>query len=173
MRLAGARTAMNSIPRSVMMGQMPAGPVPVRIDDPLGRGDSQPSGGASKLGDIVSGAFSLYSAKLHKALTDFGVKFDSKAVQLFLPGKESPIDGYVWPRGAKSIEVPSIEFFTIDPAKTEGLALFDASLNWNTVRVVTAELKAHLEAVGLEGVYFVPTEKYGGALAMVLKMGAG
>ncbi|MFT3713332.1 MAG: hypothetical protein QM817_37225 [Archangium sp.] len=170
-RLAGARTAMNSMPRSVMMGKLPADAIPVRIDDPLGRGDSEPSGGASKLGDIISGAFSIYSPKLQKALTDFGVKFDFKAVQVFLPGKEEAIEGYAWARGAPSVEVPSLEFFEIDAAKTQGHALFDASLNFATVRVVTAALKQHLEAAGLEGVYFVPTKEYGGALAMVLTMG--
>lgn len=170
-RLAGARTALHSVPNSVIMGKIPEGPIPVRLDDPLRRGDSEPSGGASKVGDVISGAMSLYSPRLQKALASFGVTIDYKPVEVFVPGRAEPLQGYAWARGVPSVEVASISCFTVDQETTKGQALFDASLNYSTVRVVNAALKAHLEAANLVGVYFVPTEEYGEPLATILKMG--
>ena len=172
-RLAGARTAISSMPNSVIMGEIPTGPIPVELDDPLGRGDSEPRGGQAKLGDIISGAFSLYSARLQDALTAFGITLDFKPVQVFVPGQEQPVEGYAWVRGVPSIKLggKALEFFTINHAQTGGRSFFDASVAYASVRVIDQRLKVRLEVAGLEGVYFLPTKDYGGALAMSLKQG--
>ena len=169
-RLAGARTALNSLPNAWYNLD---GPIPVTLDDPLGRGDSEPSGGADKIGDIISGAFSLYSERLCQALRDFGVEFTAVQTLITVPGREASLLGYSMVLGIADAQClaqgyDEAEFFEIDADKTNGLHMFDLE---HTNRIIDQAFKTHLDTLNLEGVFMVPTKEFGGTLEMRLKMG--
>ena len=165
--LFGARTSLNSTPKGWKKRK---GRVPIVLDDPEARGDSQPSGGASNAGDLISGAFSLYSERLCSALRDFGVEFTAVETTIRAPGSQDPILGYYMVLGMADADclTEDLEFFEIDAKKTNDLHMFDVN---HRLRVIDEKLKTHLESLNLDGVFMVPTNEYGGRLAMDLTFG--
>lgn len=176
MRKVGARTAIDSWPEDHLMGEAELEiPVPIILDDPEERGDCAPKSGANTFGDIISGAFSLYSTRLCDELKVFGIELIYTPTKIFLPGIKEPLEGYNSVGGvpdtnclAKGKGYNGLEYFEIDSSKTKGLSLFDLK---RSLRIIDERLKSHLETLGLEGVFMVPTSEYGGTLAMDLTFG--
>lgn len=168
--LVGARTSLNSLTKG---WQEREGLVPIMLDDPEARGDCQPSGGAANVGDVISGAFSLYSERLCNALREFGIEFTAIETTIRAPGSQEPILGYFMVLGIADAdclteELDDLEYFEIDAKKTNEQHMFDVE---HKLRVIDEKFKMHLESLNLEGVFMVPTSEYGGALEMRLTMG--
>lgn len=179
-RKVGAQTSLDSFPQDWLRGkaELPV-PVHIHLDDPLGRDDAGPSSGAGTLGDIIDGAQSCYSKKLGDALKEFGVNLDLTLALIYLPGVTEPNSDYYMVRGVPNAEClidksGELDYFEIDPSKTNGLHMFDvASSNYGMwrARIIDEVLKQHLEKLDLKGVYVIPTTEYGGWLKTQLKMG--
>jgi len=170
MREAGARIAFSSVPDDWYELE---GAIPITLDDPDRRGDIAPGSGSDTFGDIVGGAYTLYSTRLCDALNEFGIKLNTLPTQIFKPGNKVPVEGHNMVLGVPDADCladgfDELEYFEIDPEKTEGLSLFDLE---HDLRIIDEKLKQHLDTIGLEGVFVIPTEKYGGMLAMSLVYG--
>ena len=170
MRVAGARVGLNSLPRK---WRKMSGPIPVRLDDPGSAGDIAPESGADTFGDIVSGAYSLYSDRLCEALKEFGIELDYNAVKIYKTGGVESVTGYNMALGAPDAdcliqENGELDFFEIDETKTQGLSFFDLE---HKIRIIDETLKIHLEKLELEGVFIIPTQEFGGMLAHTLTWG--
>jgi hypothetical protein len=165
MRTSGARTSWSSLPSQ----QDGRDELVVELDDPIARGDIAPQAGANALGDIISGAFSLYSTRLCDALTAFGITLNTKPVSVILAEDAGEVGGYHWVLGVADIQMDNeddeLECFTLDEQDCEGLSFFDLN---HRLRIVDARLKEHLEACQLEGVFIVPTQEFSGQLKMAL-----
>jgi len=170
MRQAGACIGMSSLPDDWYELD---GAVPVKLDDPDRRGDIAPGSGADTFGDIVGGAYSLYSTRLCDALTEFGIELNTKPTQIFKPGNKEPVEGHNMVLGVPDVDCladdfEELEYFDIDPEKTKGLSLFDLE---HDLRIIDEKLKQHLDTLELAGVFMIPTKKYGGMLAMEVTYG--
>lgn len=172
MRKVGAQIALHALPDDWYTMQ---GPVPVMLHDPEAEGDIAPESGADTMGDIIGGGLSLYSARLCDALEAFGIKLTYKPVTLFKPNSTTPVAGYNIVLGVSDVDCldaataeDELEYFEIDSEQTRGLSLFDVE---HTLRIIDEALKLHLDAVGLEGVFMIPTAEYGGLLAHHVRWG--
>lgn len=170
MRKADARIAFSSVQEDWYEIE---DPVPVVLDDPDRRGDTAPESGSNTFGDIVGGAFSLYSTRLCDALSEFGIALNTRSTQIFTPGNKEPVAGHNMVLGVPDADCladgfDELEYFEIAPEKTEGLSLFDLE---HKLRIIDEKLKQHLDTIGLESVFMIPTTKYGGMLAMRLVNG--
>jgi hypothetical protein len=166
-REVGARIAIHSVPDDWYELE---GPVPIILDDPESEGDSAPESCAGTIGDIVSGAFSLYSTRLCDALNDFGIELTTQPTKIFKPGIKEPVEDHNMVLGVPDADClaedfEELEFFEIDSEKTEGLSFFDLN---HRLRIIDEKLKLHLEVIGLKGVFMVPTKEYGGKLMLNL-----
>jgi len=170
MRKVGARISISSVPEEWYELE---GPVPVTLEDPESVGDIAPESGADTIGDIVGGAFSLYSSRLCEALNNFGLKLNYKPAEIFKPGSNEPVKGYNMVLGVNDSDCLAhdyneLEYFEIDSEKAKGLSLFDLQYS---LRIIDESLKLHLDNAGLDGVFMVPTKEYGGMFAYSLKWG--
>jgi len=170
MREAGACISLSSVPNDWYELE---GTIPVYLDDPDERGDIAPGSGADTFGDIIGGAYSLYSIRLCEALKDFGIELNTKPTQIFKPDNKDPVEGHNMVLGVPDADCladgyDELEYFEIDSEKTNDLSLFDLE---HRLRIIDEKLKLHLESLDLKGVFMVPTKEYGGMLAMNLVYG--
>jgi len=170
MRKVGARIAINSVPNDWYKLE---GPVPITLDDPESAGDIAPISGADTIGDIVGGAFTLYSSRLCDALNEFGIELNTKPAIIFKPGSKVPEEGHNMVLGVPDADYlteafDELEYFEIDPTKTGGMSMFDLG---HRLRIIDEKLKSHLDTTRLEGVFMVPSKEFGGMLAMKLTYG--
>lgn len=178
LREAGAQARINSFPQDWIMGEAElVEPVPIKLDDPEGRGDTGPKGGADNCGDIISGAQFIYSKRLCDALKEYGVELETKQARIFRPGHDEPLDDYYMIMAFYEVKLEEqskderLHFFELDDDISDGVAMFEVSRGISSLILIDEGLKLHLDKQNLKGVFTVPTTEFGGALAMDLTWG--
>lgn len=149
---------------------MTAPPTPLRLRLSESSGDTP--------GDIVQPFVTVYSGKLRRALTEFGVD----NVEFFPVELEHPRSGQItrdyWLanivgrvncvdmenstyRRSRSGKGLHLESFKIDEKRAPKQPIFRLD-EQATLVIINEPLKEHLEAVGLSGVRILPTEEFDG-----------